>query len=193
MRSLRGNLRLGTWCIEWAIARSIHQEGGLRFPCNDWTDEVSNLFIIWLFFMNLGLRSIKTNNWSADNFKKHVTSMSCTLEPALQSGATGQQIPFWQLSIDRNIDCICLGHLASNARSLHENSQSERAYYWSHIINTDIELDSLSGQSSLIMNTTFTVKRHESCSIGINRFNHLRSQQNVYFSRFCSHIEVTTR
>ena len=92
-----------------------------------------------------------------------------------------------------NIDCICLGHLASNARSLHENSQSERAYYWSHIINTDIELDSLSGQSSLIMNTTFTVKRHESCSIGINRFNHLRSQQNFYFSRFCSHIEVTTR
>ena len=146
-----------------------------------------------LFIMNLSLRSIKTNNWSADNFKKHVTSMSCTLEPALQSGATGQRIPFRQLSIDRNIDCICLGHLASNARSLHENSQSERAYYWSHIINTDIELDSLSGQSSLIMNTTFTVKRHESCSIGINRFNHLRSQQNVYFSRFCSHIEVTTR
>ena len=99
----------------------------------------------------------------------------------------------WMSTIKLNTDCICLGHLASNARSLHENSQSERAYYWSHIINTDIELDSLSGQSSLIMYTTFTVKRHESCSIGINRFNHLRSQQNVYFSRFCSHIEVTTR
>ena len=54
--------------------------------------------------MNLSLRSIKTNNWSADDFKKHVTSMSCTLEPALQSGATGQRIPFWQLSIDRNMD-----------------------------------------------------------------------------------------
>ena len=99
----------------------------------------------------------------------------------------------WMSTIKLNTDCICLGHLASNARSLHENSQSERAYHWSHIINTDIELDSLSGQSSLIMYTTFTVKRHESCSIGINRFNHLRSQQNVYFSRFCSHIEVTTR
>ena len=99
----------------------------------------------------------------------------------------------WMSTIKLNTDCICLGHLASNARSLHENSKSERAYYWSHIINTDIELDSLSGQSSLIMYSTFTVKRHESCSIGINCLNHLRSQQNVYFSRFCSHIEVTTR
>ena len=54
----------------------------------------------------------------------------------------------WMSTIKLNTDCIYLGHLASNARSLHENSQSERAYYWSHIINTDIELDSLSGQSS---------------------------------------------
>ena len=44
--------------------------------------------------MDLGLQSIKTNNWSADNFEKHVTSMSCTLEPAIQSGDTGQRIPF---------------------------------------------------------------------------------------------------
>ena len=154
-----------------------------------------------LFIMNLSLRSIKTNNWSADDFKKHVTSMSCTLEPALSqvplvSGYlfdSFQLTVTWMSTIKLNTDCICLGHLASNARSLHENSQSERAYYWSHIINTDIELDSLSGQSSLIMYTTFTVKRHESCSIGINCLNHLRSQQNVYFSRFCSHIEVTTR
>ena len=47
-----------------------------------------------LFIMDLSLRSIKTNNWSAHNFKKHVTSMSCTLEHAIQSGDTGQQIPF---------------------------------------------------------------------------------------------------
>ena len=44
--------------------------------------------------MDLSLRSIKTNNWSADDFKKHVTSMSCTLELAIQSGDTGQRIPF---------------------------------------------------------------------------------------------------
>ena len=58
--------------------------------------------------MDLSLRStiIKTNNWSADNFKnwKHFTSMSCTLEPMIQSGDTGQQIPFWQLSIYRDMD-----------------------------------------------------------------------------------------
>ena len=35
--------------------------------------------------------NIKTNNWSVDNLKKHVT-MSCTLEPMIQSGDTGQQI-----------------------------------------------------------------------------------------------------
>ena len=44
--------------------------------------------------MDLSLQSIKTNNWSADNFKKHNTSMSCTIEPTIQSGDTGQQIPF---------------------------------------------------------------------------------------------------
>ena len=54
--------------------------------------------------MDLGQQSIKTNNWSADNFKKHVTSMSCTLEPAMQSCDTGQQIPFLKLSIDYNMD-----------------------------------------------------------------------------------------
>ena len=54
--------------------------------------------------MDPRLWSIKTNNWSADNFKKHVTWMSCTFEPVIQSGGIGQQIPFWQLSIDHNMD-----------------------------------------------------------------------------------------
>ena len=35
----------------------------------------------------------KTSIWIAVNFKKHVTSMSCTLEPAIWSHDTGQQIP----------------------------------------------------------------------------------------------------
>ena len=64
--------------------------------------------------------------------------MSCTLVFEMQSGDIGQQIPFlaikWMPTIKLNTDCICLGHLASNARSLQENSQSERAYYRSHII-----------------------------------------------------------
>ena len=54
--------------------------------------------------MDPRLWSIKTNNWSADNYKKHVTSMSCTFEPVIQSGDTGQHIPFWQLSFDHNMD-----------------------------------------------------------------------------------------
>ena len=41
-------------------------------------------------------------------------------------------------TIKLNTDSICLGHLASNARSLQENSQSERACYCSHIIKKHI-------------------------------------------------------
>ena len=37
-------------------------------------------------------------------------------------------------TIKLNTDCICLGHLASNARSLQENSQSEGAFYCRNII-----------------------------------------------------------
>ena len=37
-------------------------------------------------------------------------------------------------TIKLNTDCICLGHLASNARSLQENSQSEGASYCRNII-----------------------------------------------------------
>ena len=45
--------------------------------------------------MDLSLRSFKTNNWSAGNFKKtRHTSMSRTLEPMIHSGDTGQGIPF---------------------------------------------------------------------------------------------------
>ena len=44
--------------------------------------------------MDLSLRSIKTNHWSADIFEKHVTSMIYTLKLAIQSGDTGQLLPF---------------------------------------------------------------------------------------------------
>ena len=75
MRSLQGNIRQ-------------HQGQGLRFPCNDQTDEVNKY--CGLFIMDLSLQST-TNNWSVDNFKK---TMSCTLEAAIQSGDTGPQMPF---------------------------------------------------------------------------------------------------
>ena len=35
----------------------------------------------------------KTSTWSAVNFKKHLTSMSCKLEPAIWSRDTSQRIP----------------------------------------------------------------------------------------------------
>ena len=61
--------------------------------------------------------------------------MSCTLEPAIQTCDTGQQIPFfhsfqltitWMSTIKLNTDCICLGHLGlvNNARSLQETFAS---------------------------------------------------------------------
>ena len=96
-----------------------------------------------LFINDLNLRSMKTNNWSADTLKKkHVTSMSCTLEPAIQPDGTGQRIPFWQLLIGHEMDVHqivhCLGHLDRNTRSLLENSQSQPAYYCSHTIKWHI-------------------------------------------------------
>ena len=42
------------------FARSIHQGRGLKFPCNDRTDEVNKLFIIWLFSFILNKNTIKT-------------------------------------------------------------------------------------------------------------------------------------
>ena len=55
---------------------------------------VNKLFIIWPFHCGP----------EASDKKKHVISMSWRLEPALQSGDIGQRQPFWQLSIDYNMD-----------------------------------------------------------------------------------------
>ena len=92
--------------------------------------------LISLFIMDLSLRSIKTNKWPADNFKGQVTSTSCTLEPAIQSGETGQRIPFysWPFTITGILNMYALDtYVASNAQPLQENSQSGRAYYCIHV------------------------------------------------------------
>ena len=85
--------------------------------------------------MDLSLRSIKTNNWLVDNFNKHVTSVSCTLKPAIQSDDTGQQMTFltavnltitWMSikisSIKLNTDFIRLGHLAGHYKKTADQS-----------------------------------------------------------------------
>ena len=53
-----------------------------------WTRLISYL-LYGLFIVDLILQSIKTNNRSADNFKKHVTLMSCSVRAAFQSGDAG--------------------------------------------------------------------------------------------------------
>ena len=40
VRSLQGNFRPRPWCIDRGIARLILQGWGLRFPCNNQTDEI---------------------------------------------------------------------------------------------------------------------------------------------------------
>ena len=49
----------------------MHQDQGLRFPCNGRTDKVNKLFIMWPFHYGPvpGI-NIKSNNWSVDNLKK---------------------------------------------------------------------------------------------------------------------------
>jgi len=54
----------------------------------------------------------KTSNWSAVNFKKHVTSMSCKLEPAIWPRDTGQRIPCFD-------KCQLIVALMSNINEVH--------------------------------------------------------------------------
>ena len=101
-RSLQGILR-----PMYCIAQSIHQGWCPRFPCNDRINKVNKFFIIWPFIMDLSLRSIKINNWSADNFKKntytqHLNELS--LEPAYSQVTLASGWSFWQLSFDYNMD-----------------------------------------------------------------------------------------
>ena len=90
---------------EWGYYREISDLGLSRtdryiktkvwdFPVTTKKTTLISYFSHGLFIMDLSLRSIKTKNWSADTLKKHVTSISCTLEPVMQSGDTGQWIPF---------------------------------------------------------------------------------------------------
>ena len=123
------------------------------FPeMTEWTRLITCL-LYGLFIMDLSLQSIKTNNWPADNFKKCITSMSCTFELWYSQVTLVSRCPFWQLSIDHNMDLHNDVHYQvkhrwyipwtssiSNARSLQENngwslqenSQSECAHYCNH-------------------------------------------------------------
>ena len=60
-------------------------------------DEVNKLFIIIIMTFSLwtsAYNQLKPTTGQQITLKKHITSMSSTLEPAIQPGDTGQQIPF---------------------------------------------------------------------------------------------------
>ena len=55
--------------------------------------------------MDLSLRSIKTNNWLADNFKKNTSPQRVVhLSPQYSKVPLVGGCSFWQLSIDHNMD-----------------------------------------------------------------------------------------
>ena len=108
---------------DWGHYREIsdrsHKGLGQRFPCSDRTDEVNLKKRRHLSELYTWARDTVWWHWSADT-----PFDSCQLTVT------------WMSTIKLNTDCICLGQLASNAQSLQENSQSERAHYCSHIIIT---------------------------------------------------------
>ena len=95
-------------------------------------------YLCGLFIIDLSLRSILLKpttglriSWALNTVRWHWSvdthSDSCQLT------ITWMSIRMCTINLDT--DCIYLGHLASNDRSLQENSQSENPYYCSHIIN----------------------------------------------------------
>ena len=138
MRSLQKSLRLRPWYIKAEV---------WDFPVIIERTRLISYLIYGLFIMDLSLLSIKNNNWPADTFNKprhfnELYTWACdTIRWQWSSDALFDscQLTITWISITMstaklNTDSICLGHPASNARSLHENSQSERVHYFSHII-----------------------------------------------------------
>ena len=54
--------------------------------------------------MDLSLRSIKTNNWSAGSLKNTSPQRVEHLSQRFSQVTSGSGYPFWQLSIDNNMD-----------------------------------------------------------------------------------------
>ena len=54
--------------------------------------------------MDLSLLSIKTKNWSVDNFKTHHLNELLHFSLRYSQVTLVSRYPFWQLSIDHNMD-----------------------------------------------------------------------------------------
>ena len=92
----------------------INREWG-HYRCNDRSDEVNTFLLYGLFIMDLSMRSIKANNWPADNFKKHVSSIVVCLSPRHSQVTLVSGYPFWQLSIDHYVDVDYRGYQVKHA------------------------------------------------------------------------------
>ena len=76
-----------------------------------------------LFIMDLILRSIKVNNWSADIFKNTSRQWIVHLSPLFSHATLVSGYPFLKRMSVINTDCICHGNLTSNAQAyLQENN-----------------------------------------------------------------------
>ena len=107
------------------------------------TERTNKLFIICPFHYGPDQLKLTTGQWIT--LKIHVISTSwardtvmwhwlaVTLFDSCQLTITWMSIRMSTIKLKTH--CICPGHLASNVGALQENSQSERAYYCSHIIN----------------------------------------------------------
>ena len=140
MRSLQGNLRPRSCSIDRAIARSMHQDRGLRFPCNDRTDEVNKLFIIWLiyscmktdFVSKFRRNEIIWRIFVSISKNNHACLCFCLINMFIYT--------FLKKNSEKNNDRSLQ---ENNDRSLWEKSQSDCRKFTSHIINYFTALYSL--------------------------------------------------
>ena len=66
----------------------------IAWSCNDRTDEFNKFYYMAFSLRTWTCDQLKPTTGQRITFKKHITSISCTLEPAIQSGNIGQWIPF---------------------------------------------------------------------------------------------------
>ena len=96
------------------------------FPVTTKKTRLISYFLDGLFIMDLSLRSIKTNNWSADTLKntklytwaRDTVRCHWSMDTLFDScQLTIIWVSIRMSTIKFNTDCICLGHLASNANN----------------------------------------------------------------------------
>jgi len=131
---------------------------------------VNKLFIIWPFHCWPEARDQKntSSQWVEDLSPRYsqVTLVSDNLFDSCQLTMTWMFI--MMSTIKLNTVCVCLGHLASNARSLQENSQSEHAYYCSHMIKSKKRDNNLRTIKAHSLKINSSVKKGIKKSIQLN-------------------------